>query len=100
MNMNNLQEVYGNKENQAPEILEHRPQNGIRVDIFSLGKLLFNLVTGGKGFSSTSQDDVLYRLIIEHDFNRYWDILEKMFGINLSPEFKDLFIRMVNPNPD
>ena len=98
--MNNLQEVYGNKENQAPEIIEHRPYDGIRVDIFSLGKLLFNLVTGGKGFSSASQDDVLYRLIIEHDFNRYWDILEKMFGINLSPEFKDLFIRMVNPNPD
>ena len=38
--MNNFQEVYGNKENQAPEIIEHRPYNGIRVDIFSLGKLL------------------------------------------------------------
>ena len=36
----------------APEILEDRPQNGKKVDIFSLGVILFGLVTGKFPFTN------------------------------------------------
>ena len=80
INMNNLQ-VYS------------------KADIFSLGQLLINLVTGQFGFLSPSKTDRYYRLIIEQKLDHYWHELQRN-NIVLSQVFKDLFIRMVDPNPD
>ena len=99
MNMNNLQGHAGTKSYTAPEVLANQPYDGILADIFSLGQILFNLVTGLNGFNAASLKDNYYELIILGDLNKYWDLIRYMIKIDLFPEFKDLFIRMVNPNP-
>ena len=99
MNMNNLRGNVGREKYKAPEVLGNHPYNGKKADIFSLGQILFNLVTGLNGFNAASLKDNYYKLIIRGDLNKYWDLIRYMIKIDLFPEFKDLFIRMVNPNP-
>ena len=99
INANNLQEQAGTKSYVAPEVLSNRPYDGIRADIFSLGQFLFILVAGIPGFNFASSEDIYYKLIIKQHLDHYWEMLESMINLNLSPKFKDLFIRMVNPNP-
>ena len=99
INMNNLQVYSGTKTYWAPEVLERKLYDGIKADIFSLGQLLINLVTGKFGFGSPSKTDRYYRLIIEQKLDHYWHELQRN-NIVLSQVFKDLFIRMVDPNPD
>ena len=99
INANNLQEQAGTKSYVAPEVLSNQPYDGIRADIFSLGKFLFILVAGIPGFNFASSEDIYYKLIIKQHLDHYWEMLESMINLNLSPKFKDLFIRMVNPNP-
>ena len=99
INANNLQEQAGTKSYVAPEVLSNQPYDGIRADIFSLGQFLFILVAGIPGFNFASSEDIYYKLIIKKHLDHYWEMLESMINLNLSPKFKDLFIRMVNPNP-
>ena len=99
MNMNNLRGNVGREKYKAPEVLGNHPYNGKKADIFSLGQILFNLVTGLNGFNAASLKDNYYELIIGEDLNKYWELIRYMIKIDLFPEFKDLFIRMVNPNP-
>ena len=99
MNMNNLQGDVGNRIYMAPEKILNQSYNGIIADIFSLGQILFNIATGINRFNSESKDDIYYRLIIEHHFLQYWQLIEKKYNLNLSQNFKNLFIRMVAHNP-
>jgi len=96
MNMNNLQGHAGTISNAAPEVLANQPYDGILADIFSLGQLLFNLVAGQFGFHSATPNDQFYGLIMAQNFAQYW---QNFANLNLSQEFRNLFIRMVNPNP-
>ena len=82
----------------APEILENHPYDGYKADIFSLGQLLFILVTDMFGFKSSNPKDYLYSLIINKQLDKYWNMRAKE-KINPSNEFKDLFIRMVAYDP-
>ena len=81
----------------APEIFELKKFNGEKVDIFSLGVILFNLVTMERGFGSSRINDKLYRLIKKKDYNKYW--MERKI-LNLSEDFKDLYLKMVAYNPN
>ena len=68
--MNNLNRRAGRLPYIAPEILLNQPYNGIAADIFSLGQILFNLVTGKKGgFNAANDNDPYYRFIIKHQFD-------------------------------
>jgi len=98
INTNNLQSA-GTKSYEAPEVLARQPYDGIKADIFSLGQLLINLVTSQNGFLSSSKNDKYYRLIIEQNIDHYWHELHQINHLDLSQEFKNLFIRIVNPNP-
>ena len=90
-----MQQFNGNQNYLAPEILRHMPYDGKISDIFSLGHLLFNLVTGQFGFESSNENDKLYSLIIIKHYSKYWDFMLKIFAFDLSPSFKNLFVRMV-----
>ena len=80
-----------------PQIFINAVYNGSKADIFSLGVILFNLVTGKKGFNMAKNTDLLYRCIRNNHINEYWKLLfKKINNINLSQEFKDLYIRMVS----
>ena len=95
MNMNNLQENFGTICYKAPEILTNQPYNGNIADVFSLGQILFNIVTGMHGFNSARQNDQFYSLIIQQHIAQYWQLIDNQIHLNLSQNFKNLFIRMV-----
>ena len=83
----------------APEIISQKPYDGIKSDIFSLGQLLFNLVTGGYGFKLAKGNDPLYLLIRKKNYIEYWNI-PAFAQLNLSDNFKNLFVRMVASDPN
>ena len=79
-------------------MFDHQPYNGLKADIFSLGTILFNLVTNRFGFESATRQDLLYKFIIKNQIDQYWNIITGQIDFNLSQEFKDLYIRMVSFN--
>ena len=84
---------------KPPEI-GSRPYDGKKADIFSLGASLILLVTGKDGFKEASAYDKLYNKIMVRHINVYWKLFDnQIIGMKLSPEFKDLYIRMVTYNP-
>ena len=64
----------GTRQYQAPEVLEQRSYRGDRVDIFSMGVILFTMVTGAMPYlSEASVTDPLYKLILRRCKEEYWD---------------------------
>jgi serine/threonine protein kinase len=97
-----LKTVIGTQTYQAPEIYLKKPYDGIKIDIFSLGVILFILVVGQKPFELPFGKDKFYRNILKKQYSNYWNSL-KTNGINvddLSNEFKQLFIKMIQFNPN
>jgi len=99
LNANNIQEFVGTISYSAPEILLNQPYDGIKCDIFSLGQLLFNLVNQIFGFQSAREDDQHYTLIRQQNYAEYWNS-PAFAQLNLSNNFKNLFVRMVAFNPN
>ena len=103
-----LKKSVGTKYYAAPEILENKRYNGPKADIFSLGAILFVLMTKNFGFAearvnnlSVNVKNLLYKLIKTKQYDRYWELMDKYFKIkNLSPKFKNLYLKMVAYNPD
>ena len=102
-----LKKRVGSTHYYAPEIAENKPYDGEKVDIFSIGSLLFVLMTKSYGFAEAKTFDFvenesqrLYHLIKNNKINEYWNIIEKTYKIKiLSPQFKQLFIKMIAYNP-
>jgi len=92
----------------APEILERKPYDGTKADIFSIGAILFVLMTKNFGFveakvnnCSLNVKNLLYKLIKMKQYAKYWGLMEKFCNVkNLSPKFKNLYLKMVAYNPD
>jgi serine/threonine protein kinase len=85
----------------APEILMRKPYDGTKSDIFSLGVVLFVMVTCKMGFLKAARDDRFYNCIIHKKIENYWHLLSKVGITNqLSNEFKDLYIKMISFNPN
>ena len=70
--------------------------NGIKSDIFSLGVTLFKLVTNHFPFNLAYKVDKWYKLIIDHEYDIYWENMKKTKSINVSELFKELFVKMVD----
>ena len=102
-NIKKLDKFWGTKEYKCPEIWEEKEYSGEKADIFSLGVVLFNLVTGRCGFVTSKTDDPIYSLIIEGEKNgtyeKYWNSIKGAVK-KLSENFKDLYIKMVAYNPE
>ena len=97
LNANNLQGGGGDPQFAPPEIFANQPYNGFKYDIFSLGQLLFCLVTGRLGFNSARDNDNHYALIRNHQYDAFWQLALQQ-NLNLSDSFKNLFVRMVAHN--
>ena len=93
---------------RCPEISDEKNYNGIKADIFSLGVILFFLVSGGIGFPDTNS--YLYDLIknANGSNDKYWEEVEKInnefkeekrINLNLSYNVKNLYLRMVAFEP-
>ena len=90
----NLNDKLGTYYYAAPEIYKNL-YDGERVDIFALGVILFNLVTGKYGFGIAMKEaDNFYKLIAVKFYKLFW----KKNSINIgevSEEFKHLYVRMI-----
>jgi len=90
-NQGKLQDLLETSYYIAPEILLRRPYYGKSADIFSLGIVLFILVTGKLPFKMALPNDNLYKYIALGDYVEFW----KRKNINISPSFMELFDNMV-----
>jgi len=86
-----LQDFLGTSYYTAPEILLRRPYYGKSGDIFSLGIVLFILVTGKLPFKMALPNDNLYKYIARGDYIEFW----KRKNVNISPSFMELFDNMI-----
>lgn len=75
----------------APEIKEGKTYDGKQIDMFSTGVILFIIVQGIFPFKEAKKDEYFYNLILTGKLDQYW---QKVGGQNLSPEFKDLILKM------
>ena len=106
--MKKLKKPVGTSYYCAPEILEGKSYDGTKADIFSIGAILFVLMTKNFGFVEAKVNNIssnvrnsLYKLIKTKQHDKYWELLEKYFKIkDLSPSFKSLYLRMVAYNPE
>ena len=102
-NIKELEEGKGTKEYICPEMWEGKKYSGEKADIFSLGAVLFNLVSGKNGFPTSKTDDPIYSLIKEgeslENYEKYWKVLPDAIFKELSENFKNLYIKMVSYNP-
>ena len=94
-----LNQFLGTLNYAAPEIFLHRPYNGIKVDIFSLGVVLINLVTCKIGFVQATRKDKYYKYIMVKKYAQYWEKVISQIG-EMSEDLKKLYIKMVCYNPD
>jgi len=94
-----LKKPLGTLNYAAPEILSNTPYDGFKVDIFSLGVVLLNLVTCKIGFQEATKMDPFYRYIIGNSYVQYWKhVGDQIKGI--SNELKKLYYRMVSYKPN
>ena len=94
-----LTQYLGTVNYAAPEIFLHRPYDGIKADIFSLGVVLINIVTCKIGFLEATRRDKYYKYIMAKRYPKYWDLVTGVFG-NISENLKNLYIKMVSFSPD
>ena len=82
----------------APEITKCNIQgyDGIKSDIFSLGVLLFVIKVGKFPFCKSNHFDKRYRLIMEKNYEQFWQGFKKD---NVSEEFKDFFNHLICYDP-
>ena len=92
----------GTKQYKCPEIWEEgKYYTGVEADVFSLGVILFNLVTGMYGFLTSKVNDGYYKFIYQKKYNLYWDsVNQQIEKDNLTEEFKKLYLKMVSYNPE
>ena len=95
-----LKNTIGTPYYKAPEILENKEYDGDKIDIFSIGALLFVLMTKKFAFIE-ARPSGLYNLIKEKKYDDYWDQLQNFHNIVINSEkFKNLFLRMVAYIPE
>lgn len=66
------------------------------LDVFSLGVVAFILATGEFPFDTPTNEDPLYGLILDNDWEEYWKIVD---NVQLTKGFKDMIQKMICPNP-
>jgi serine/threonine protein kinase len=70
----------GTRQYQAPEVLERRPYRGEQVDVFSMGVILFIMVTGSLPYlGEADREDPLYSLIKSKQHEKYWNLWKQYF---------------------
>ena len=97
----------GTEQYKAPEVLKDKDYDGKKADIFSLGILLLNIMTGKYLFENAdySKDDKIKQNSTVYDYIRLnkddllWKKAEKIGIFGLTPEFKKLFLDMVSFDP-
>lgn len=93
--IHNLKSYRGTMTYMAPEIKEGKTYDGVQIDMFSTGVILFIIVQGIFPFKEAKKDEYFYNLLLQGDYATYW---KKTGGQNLSNDFKDLILKMFSYN--
>ena len=95
-NLKCLQGAVGSPSYVAPEVLEHATYDGSKVDIFSMGVLLFIIVQGQFPHGTKILKDKYYAMIKNRQYEAYFNAVDSQ---GLSSEFKDLIVRLLDYVP-
>jgi serine/threonine protein kinase len=60
----------------APEIILGERYKGDEVDVFSLGVVLFAMVSGKPPFKCAHMKDVRYKMLIDKNYSAFWKHFE------------------------
>ena len=82
----------GSPDYAAPEIIEHVPYDGVKVDAWSSGVILYAMLYGQLPFDGQNRS-LMFRKVISGDFQ-----LSDEVAI-ISDTAKDLIRRLLDPNP-
>ena len=97
--INTFKKNIGLREYECPEIWTKKGYKGVEADVFSLGAVLFKLVTGKNGFSSSKASNEYYSLIMNNNKESeesYWNqIKTNITNKEFSNEFKQLYLKMI-----
>ena len=80
------------KHKKAPEILEKKGVYSDKVDLWSIGIMLYAMCTGSTPFQVTTMEQLMYNM-------RFQEIPE-INRADISPELKDLIRKLLVKNPD
>ena len=89
----------GTKGYRAPEIVTMCAYQPYITDLFSLGVIIFSLVTGRFPFGDASINDPYYEFIVRNNQSKFWQNHERSLGAPLCPLFKDLMTNMFAYQP-
>jgi len=89
--VHSLKSYRGTMTYMAPEIKEGKTYDGMQIDMFSTGVILFIIVQGIFPFKEAKKDEYFYNLLLNGDYETYW---KKTGGQNLSDDFKDLILKL------
>ena len=95
-NIKKLNSYIGTKTYMAPEIHRGLKYNGQKIDMFSIGVILWILVVGNFPFTEATLKDTYYSTLVNNTPDAYF---KKVGGDKCSPEFKDLIRLMLSYFP-
>lgn len=89
----------------SPEIHEKIPHCVQSADLFAAAITLFSMVCGCTPFEFAKQTDVVYRLLIRHEHDRFWRHFERYIQkqdpeFRFQQSFKDLLASIWEFNPE
>ena len=98
-----IEGVAGTPQYKAPEMYKKSPYDGEKIDIFSIGVILFVLKLKVAPFEKATYESKAYKCIMQKgkEIKNFW----QKVGVNpiqiqeLTKDFKDLFLKMVAYNP-
>ena len=87
----------------APEIYRNNNYDPFKADIFSLGVILFNLITGDQLLSDNyGPTNPIYKPLLNGSPSAFWKMVEKRCPIvkAISIQLRLLLSSMLHPDPD
>lgn len=83
---------------KAPEISKCKPFSGFSADVFSMGIILFCLISKAFPFDEAKKKDSFFKPIKQERYDIYWEKVSESGGF-FQPLLRNLLNGMFSPNP-
>lgn len=93
----NINTFMGTESFLAPEIINKKPYDPFKADIFALGVTLFIILSGNPPFKSARRFDIHYQYYLKNRVDLFWKIIRK--NHSFSDEAIELLNQMFEPEP-